>query len=295
MTTVRLGVAITVLLVSISAEAYSTRRVEPPPEDEITRLPTVSAEKRDALHEHLETLLLHYQFTHKQAVGEHYGVEIDHLGGQLFLYEYEGLIEVEPEVIQEIRVPLHSAHHPWIFDTATHLLAKDPPDWEALRFIMFILTQLVEEHPRTTGLAWDVLLQPLPRGEEFEGSFDECMDGEAFEEAFEKAFYKSMAIEDSYFYFGRHFPPGAPLILASIITLPHQPPDRDILPITAEHEDPETGERETQYASHAMELLDRHATPEQLAEVAEYIEADVEAGAFELDAETEEWLERIRQ
>ena len=135
----------------------------------------------------------------------------------------------------------------------------------------------VEKHPEGVNIALHMVERPL-------------------QEIRERPPYEAAATSVAgYRYLVYHWPEEAGRILAALVTLPHQPKDRVIHPPHPEATEAEVEEREERIASQLMSTLKRNATSKELAEVAQHIEADVEAGAFELDAETEEWLESIRQ
>ena len=273
MTAVRSIVTIAVLLAPISAAAVLLEE-RPPTEDELIDLPSLSPEHRDEFEDYLRLMDRHYQLEHWNSVAEEYE---DRNGEQLFDAVLQGLEEVDTETRLTHRVPLHPEHDPWLFEVIQELLREDPVDWEAIASITQTLSAYVDEHPGRAALAVELLERPAPRPSDGTNALAQAIRF------------------GGYFYLVDHWPESAGRMLAALVTLPHQPDERVILFPHPEANEDEARAYEENTASEVMSVLRRAATPEQLAEVASYIEADVEAGAFELDAETEEWLERIRQ
>ena len=297
MTTVKLSVALGVLLsasfVTASPAGYD---YELPPEKDITDPPSLASEDREDLREYLTSLEEYYEVRHWDAVADEYFERTRDTEEWPDYYDKPGrlgtlfrnMVSRPPVLIEDwergtrrwVRAPLRPEDDPWIFETAWRLLAEDPVDWETLRPIAAIQYAYVEYDPRWTEIAEYLLELPLvPQGES--GAIDAR---------------STVQNAGGWRHFIIHWPENASETLAKGVTLPYQPEDRRIMPPAPEASAEAIQERERHWASEIMETLDyRGATPEELAEVAEHIEADVEAGAYELDAETEEWLERIRQ
>ena len=302
MTAAKLSVALGLLL-SASLVAASPPRFwhELPPEEAITDPPSMASEDREDLREYLTNLNAYYKVRHWDAVGEKYldvdqwieamaearGVDpgtVSHPPGRVGagLRNHLLLGEIEDwdrRSRRWIRVPLRPQDDPWIFETAWGLLAEDPVDWETLLLVVRLQWEYVDYDPRWTRIAEYLLELPLvPRGEGRESHG-----------------LGTVQNVGGWRHFMVHWPESASEILAKGVTLPYQPEDRRIMPPDPGANADAIQERERHWASEVRNTLNRWATQEELAEMASYIEADVEAGAFELDAEIEEWLESIRE
>ena len=300
MTAVKLCAALGVLLsASLVTASPLTYRHELPPEEDITSPPSLDRAEREELREYLGNLAEYYKVRHWDIVGEEY-VDVDawiELKAEAHGADPETL-SLRPGFVGErfrnslnegeiedwdrrsrrwARAPLRPQDDPWIFETAWGLLAEDPVDWETLRIVATIQWEYVEYDPRWTRIAEYLLELPMV--------------------ATEQPGLTRNAVQNAggWRHFIIHWPENASETLAKAVTLPYQPEDRRIMPPDPEASADLVREQERRWASEVMNTLNRSATPEELAEVAEHIEADVEAGAFELDAETEEWLESIRQ
>ena len=271
MTTVKLGVAIAVLLGAMSAAShYQEFRL--PSDEEIGDLPSLDPEDREELRDYIHTMNNYYQYKHWEAMGEKYDREAIELFDMVETLDKE----IPREVRQQSRVPLHPEHDPWLFEAMWELLEQER--WGVLGWISSNLSRYyVEAHPERTNLAMYLLEQPIGKpteGPESPGSA--------------RLFAGTL-------YLLSDWPENTARTMAALVTLPHQPDDRVIRPPYPDADAERVAETEERLASNTMDRLEQSATPEQLAEVASYIEADLEAGAYELDAETEEWLESIRQ
>ena len=250
---------------------------ERPPEEELTALPSLDLENRDELRDYLAAVRQYYQYKYWEAMAEE--LSDDYREGQGLVLRADvaaGAREIDTQTRRSVRVPLHPSHDPWLFDAVWRLLDEDSVDWRTIADIGDILMRFTEKHPEGIKIALHMVERPL-------------------QEIQESPPHEAAAGFNGYKYLVYHWPEQAGRILAALVTLPHQPKDRMIHPPHPEATDTEVEERERRNSSTARGILERNATPEELAEVAQHIEADVEAGAFELDAETEEWLESIRQ
>ena len=288
MTAVRLCAALGVLLAaSLVTASPLTYRHELPPEEAITDPPSLAPEEREELQAYLTNVTRYYSVRHWDAVAQEY-------------FEFESSLYDTPgragNVLRNTlargdlegwdrrnrrwnRVSLRPEHDPWVFKATWALLAQNPVDWSAVYRLAHMQTEYVETDPRWIEIAEYLLQLPLipPSGDETLRTRGGTQN------------------TGGWLYFLIHWPEEASRTLATVVTLPHQPDDRTILPPDPEVSAEVVRESEEDTASKAMSRLKNWATPEELAEVASYIEADLEAGAFELDAETEEWLERIRR
>jgi len=304
MTAAKLSVAFGVLLSAslVAASPPFNYRHELPPEEDITNPPSLDRGEREDLRQYLGNLAEYYKVRHWDAVGEKYLDMDPWIEAMAEARDVDpGTISLRPGSVGEglrnhllrgeiedwdrrsrrwIRVPLRRQDDPWIFETAWGLLAEDPVDWETLLLVVRLQWEYVDYDPRWTQIAEYLLELPLvPRGEGRESHG-----------------LGTVQNVGGWRHFMVHWPESACEILAKGVTLPYQPEDRRIMPPAPEASADAIRERERHWATNnIMRILDRWATPEELAEVAEYIEAEVEAGAYELDAETEEWLESIRQ
>ncbi|MFP4192092.1 MAG: hypothetical protein ACLFU6_08490 [Candidatus Hydrogenedentota bacterium] len=250
---------------------------ERPPEEELTALPSLDPENRDELREYLAVVRQYYQYEYWEAMADELSDDYREGQGLVLRADVEaGAREIDIQTSRSVRVPLHPVHDPWLFEAAWQLLDEDPVDWRTIVDIGDILMRFPEKHPEGVNIALHMVERPL-------------------QEIRERPPYEAAAGFNAYQYLVRHWPEEAARILAALVTLPHQPKDRVIHPPHPEATEAEVEERERRNASTVRGILERNATPEELAEVAEHIEADVEAGAYELDAEMEEWLESIRQ
>ena len=301
MTAVRLLVALWVLLSAslVAASPPINYRHELPLKEDITNPPSLDRAEREELREYLGNLAEYYKVRHWDAVGEEY-VDLDPwielkagahgaapgtvslspgfpgelLRNGLNRGEFE---DWDQRTRRWVRAPLRPQDDPWIFETAWGLLAEEPVDWETLLIAATIKWKYVEYDPRWTRIAEYLLELPMV--------------------ATEQRGLTRNAVQNAggWRHFIIHWPENASETLAKAVTLPYQPGDRRLMPPDPGASADTVREQERRWASEVMNNLDRWATPEELAEVAEAIEAEMEAGAFELDAETEEWLESIRQ
>ena len=271
MTTVRFCTAIAILLGAVpSASLLYDFRL--PSDEEIADLPSLDPEDREELLDYISTMRNYYEFKHWEAMSEKYDKDVIALFDRVQLHDKE----IPREIRRKSRVSLHPKHDPWLFEAMWELLEQER--WGVLFSISLTLGQYhVEAHPERTNLAMYLLEQPIGKpteGPESPGSA--------------RLFAGTL-------YLLSDWPENTARTMAALVTLPHQPDDRVIRPPYPDADAERVAETEERIASNTMDRLEQSATPEQLAEVASYIEADLEAGAFELDAETEEWLESIRQ
>ena len=274
MTTVRFGVAIAVLLGAVSAAShYQEFRL--PSDEEIGDLPSLDPEDREELHDYVaDTMDNYYQYKHYEAMGEKYDRDAIALFDRVITLDKE----IPREIRRQSRVPLHPEHDPWLFEAMWELMEQER--WGVLSSISLILSSHVEAHPERTNLAMYLLEQPIGKPNPTKAPVNHR---------------SSVRLFAGTLYLLGDWPENTARTMAALVTLPHQPDDRVIRPPYPHADAERVAETEERIASNTMDRLERFATPEQLAEVASYIEAEVEAGAFELDAETEEWLESIRQ
>ena len=257
-------------VIAASAPIY----IDEPPHltaEELSDPPSLAKEERYELAAYIAGIKNYYRHKHYQAMGGVFS-SIDPFAGD----------PPTPEERRAARVGLHPAHDPWIFEMAAGLLDEDPVYWELLMEIGYTLNRHIEPDPRTTGLAMRLLRNPgapLPIS-------DHQDRGILYHPVIR--FYGLRPLINEW-------PEYAAETLAKLATLPHQPEDRELMPGHPETEVETARRNQASWARRTMELLDRIATPEERAEVAAHIEADVEARGYELDDKTAEWLERVRE
>ena len=270
----RIGITVITLLVCAPpAFAGWVDAVEPPSEEELIDLPSLDPAQREKFREYLGIAERYYKRDYWDSLGEKYDVS----GVVLEADAASGVNEIDSQARRSVRVSVHPEHDPWLFDAFWRLLDEDPVDWHTLWMIGDIIQRYTEKHPKGVDIAFHMVKRPISERRErpdFEG----------------KTTYSAGC-----WYLMTHWPENAAQTFAALVTLPHQPDERAILPPHPEAAQDEVADRERRIASSVMGKLEGAVTPEELAEVAEHIEADVEAGAYELDAETAEWLESIRQ
>ena len=253
---------------------------ERPPEEDLDPLPSLDPAEREELRETLDALYQLYHAKVYELRAEHYGITPDELEHRIYFQHMRGLDDWR-EVTVRIRAPLRTEHDPWVIETALGLVEEDPIDWQTLRKCMRVLgrTEVESESGRET-LARTVLLQPIEP--------DQRVDPSPEKRA------QLSAISSSCGIFVRHWPDDAPEILEVIYTLPHQPRERDILPVAESAPRSVEEDRDEHLAGRLHVLLVRHE-PSKAAAVLERIEASLEAGDYTLDQEGEERVERLRE
>ena len=226
-------------------------------------------EERELLRERLEALEQLYEVKLWEARASTHGADsledylVDHALSAGAAEEEKGKSRAEAE--------LRAEHDPWIFETAWGLLQEEPPDWETVRAILSVLRR-TEAHPEGKRIARAILERPI----------HDDLDPDQVD-----------AINAAYDYIRLCWPSGAAGMLETLVTLPAQPRNRNLLPVAEGEPRPEALEAELaeEFRDYRLATLNNH--PERAAELAARIQESADAGAYALEGEVRALLDRL--
>ena len=250
-------------------ESPAFEHLRRPPEEAIAPEPGLAEDERDELAERLEALHELYRVKILEARTGRTGEDLD----EWWLASHRtGFTPRRRELHtfwqarMTVDISIEPRHASWLYQTLDGLLDEEPVDWKLVKRAMSILSHGAP-HSESERLARRILQQPMP------GVRD--------------ADHLGAALAALHYYL-RYWPDDAPETVAALLTLPTQPPNRDLLSIQQDqHPAEDVIARYAAEFRQAIAQLSAAEAYDRMMELAAEVEGAVAADAYQLDSNAE--------
>ena len=250
-------------------ESPAFEHLRRPPEEAIAPEPGLAEDERDELAERLEALHELYRVKILEARTGRTGEDLDEWWLAAHRVGHEPRrreLHTFWQARMTVDISIGPRHTSWLYPTLDGLLDEEPVDWKLVKRAMSILSHGAP-HSESERLARRILQQPMP------GVRD--------------ADHLGAALAALHYYL-RYWPDDAPETVAALLTLPTQPPNRDLLSIQQDqHPAEDVIARYAAEFRQAIAQLSAAEAYDRMMELAAEVEGAVAADAYQLDSDAE--------